>query len=361
MPRPRITVTNWLTGRYVVGDASSEPRVTKAGRSRARAQVVAARRRAGARRFQARGDIWYAHRRTSTTLKLLVMSGIACIVAFAIAFALTGFDVSNPAESIRSTLAGIPFGREEATVREEIEQAVSELMERGAIEVSYHADDIDRAIEMNDSVPAPPKPVGSGRLVVIDDRTSFAATDGDPDAVLESFTGAGWRIETDPQLAAQASVAMFRCRTWASDAGGGSADRDIKAEQFACQALDSFRADQDVEAVLLMLTADAEQGAHSVRTRLVLIGDESIDVALRTSYHVDVEGLWPDGRREMITVEIGGGVVGDDTATRVDPDGGRSTDDAEMPGEAFRIPGVDWEFGDNLDVHAGPVRIRIAA
>jgi hypothetical protein len=140
----------------------------------------------------------------------VVTSGIACIVAFAIAFTMTGFDfVETFRGSVIPNLAGIRFGREEAIVREEIDQAVAELMERGAIEVYYQVDDIRLAAEMLDTVPAPPRPVGSGRLVVVDDRTSFAATDAVPDAVLGAFTENGWRIETVPQLAAQASVAMF--------------------------------------------------------------------------------------------------------------------------------------------------------
>ena len=364
-PRPRITVTNWLTGRYVVGDASSPPSPAARGAGSvrpAREQVVTARRRANARRSNTRpGQTRVsAHRRTSTTLKLLVTSGIACFVAFAIAFTMTGFDFPGAfRESVGSTFAGLRFGNEKSAVYEEIEEAVAALMERGAVEVSYHAEDVERAIEMKESVPAPPKPVGSGRLVVIDDRTSFAGTD--PDAALESFAKAGWRIETDPQVAAQASVAMFKCRTWASGAGEDPADRNLEAEHFVCPSLDSFRADEDVEAVLLMLTADAEAGGHSSRTRLVLIGDDSTEVAMRNTYQVDVEGRWPDGRREVITVEIGDAVIGDGPANPGDPDGDRSADDAETPGEAFRIPGLNWESGEPLDVRAGPVRIRIAA
>ena len=88
----------------------------------------------------------------------------------------------------------------------------------------------------------------------------------------------------------------------------------------------------------------------------MLIGDDSTEVAMRNTYQIDVEGRWPDGRREVITVEIGDG-----PANPGDPDGDRSADDAQTPGEAFRIPGLNRESGEPLDVRAGPVRIRIAA
>ena len=363
-PRPRITVTNWLTGGYVVGDAP--PRV-KAGGSDAvrpaRDQVAAARRRAsnrraGLRRGPTRGS---AHRRTSTTLKLLVTSGIACFVAFAIAFGMTGFDFAETFRgSVIPNLAGMRFGREEAIVREEIDQAVAELMDRGAIEVSYDTDDIERAIEMKESVPAPPQPVGSGRLVVVDDRTSFSATDAVPDAVLGAFTENGWRIETDPQLAAQASVAMFKCRAWSSESGGRLVEFGA-AEYFACPPLDSFRADSDVEGVLLMLTADEEADGHASRTRLVLIGAEAVEVAMRQASYVDVEGLWPDGRRESVTVEISEPLGEDGTMSPADSVDGHSVNDADEPVGAGGIPGLNWKSGGPLDVQAGPVRIRIAA
>ena len=363
-PRPRITVNNWLTGGYVVGDGS--PRTEAVGSTAvrpARDQVVAARRRAGARRAGARrgSSKGSAHRRTSTTLKLLVTSGIACFVAFAIAFAMTGFDfVETFRGSVIPNLAGIRFGREEAIVREEIDQAVAELMERGAIEVSYQVDDIRLAAEMLDTVPAAPQPVGSGRLVVVDDRTSFAATDAVPDAVLGAFMENGWRIETDPQLAAQASVAMFKCRAWSSESGGRLAEFG-EAENFACPPLDSFRADSDVEGVLLMLTADEEADGHASRTRLVLIGAEAIEVAMRHASYVDVEGLWPDGRREIVTVEISEPPGEDGTMSPADSVDGHSVNDADEPAGAGGIPGLNWKSGGPLDVHAGPVRIRIAA
>ena len=363
--RPRITVTNWLTGRYVVGDASSRPGSTAGGDGGVRPaseQVATARRRAGARRSNARRGPMRAsaHRRTSTTLKLLVTSGIACIVAFTIAFAMAGSDLTEALRgSVGSTLAGLRFGREEWVVHEEIEEAVDALMERGATEVTYHADDLERAIEMQDSVPAPPHPAGSGRLVVIDDRTSFAGTA--PDAALESFMDAGWRIEEDPQLAAQASVAMFKCRAWVSEAGGDLTDPGVEAGHFTCGPLDSLRAEHDLEAVLLLLTAEGDSGGHSSPTRLFLIGDDSMEVAMRNTYRLDVEGRWPDGRREVVTVEIGGGVVGDDPAESVDSDADRPGEDATMPGEAFRIPGSDRKDREALDLQAGPVRIRIAA
>jgi hypothetical protein len=263
-------------------------------------------------------------------------------------------------ERLRSTLAGVRFGREEAIVCEEIDQAVAELMERGAIEVSYQVDDIRLAAEMLDTVPAAPQPVGSGRLVVVDDRTSFAATDAVPDAVLGAFTENGWRIETDPQLAAQASVAMFKCRAWSSESGGRLAEFG-ETENFACPPLDSFRADSDVEGVLLMLTADEEADGHASRTRLVLIGAEAIEVAMRHASYVDVEGLWPDGRREIVTVEISEPPGEDGTMSPADSVDGHSVNDADEPAGAGGIPGSHWESGGPLDMRAGPVRIRIAA
>jgi hypothetical protein len=364
-PHPRITVTNWLTGGYVVGDASSRPSSAAAGAGSVRPaseQVVTARRRAGTRRAAAlrgptRGS---AHRRTSTTLKLLVTSGIACFVAFTVAFTLTGSDFSSSMERLRSTLAGIRFGREEVIVREEIEQAVSELLERGAIEVAYDADDVERAIEMKESVPAPPKPVGSGRLVVVDDRTSFAATDAVPDAMLGAFTENGWRIETDPQLAAQASVAMFKCRAWSSESGGRLVEFG-EADYFACPPLDSFRADSDVEGVLLMLTADEEAGGHASRTRLVLIGAEAIEVAMRDAIYVDVEGLWPDGRREIVTVEISEPLDEDGTMSPADSVDGHSVNDADGPEGAAGTLDLHRDSRRTVEVHTGPIHIRVAA
>ena len=356
-PRPRITVTNWLTGAYVVGDASSgsRPAAGRTGSVRpAGEQVATARRRANARRSSTRRGPTRvsAHRRTSTTLKLLVTSGIACIVAFAIAFLMTEGDLSRSMDRIRSTFADVRFGREEDEVREVIDEAVLDLMERGAIEVSYDVEDIYRAIQTTESVPAPPTPVGSGRLVVIDDRTAFTNADADVDGMLGFFEEAGWRIEADPELAAQASVAMFKCRAWVSEAGGDLTDRDVEAENFSCQPLDSFRAESDVEAVLLMLTVDTDGGGHSLRTRLLLIGDDSSEVVMRDTSFIDLEGLWPDGRREMITIDLGEAEGEHDEANAVD---------ADLPGEALRVPRADWESGESLDLQAGPVRIRIAA
>ena len=364
-PRPRIVVTNWLTGGYVIGDGPSRPRsgIGESGSVRpASEQVVAARRRASNRRAGLRRGPTRvsAHRRVSKTLALLVASGIACIVAFAIAFAMTGFDFAEFRGSLTPDLAGMRFGREEAIVREEIDEAVAALMERGAIEVTYQVDDIRLAAEMLDTVPAPPQPVGSARLVVVDDRTSFAATDAVPDAVMGAFTENGWRIETDPQLAAQASVAMFKCRAWSSESGGRLVEFG-EAEYFACPPLDSFRADSDVEGVLLMLTADDEADGHASRTRLVLIGAEAIEVAMRQASYVDVEGLWPDGRREIVTVEISEPPGEDGTMSPADSVDGHSVNDADEPVGAGGIPGLNWKYGGPLDVQAGPVRIRIAA
>lgn len=364
--RPRITVTNWLTGGYVVGDASSGPGSVVGGSGSVRPateQVVAARRRAGTRRANARRGATRvsAHRRTSTTLKLVAASGIACIVAFVIGLAMMEVDFSRSMDRVRSTFAGVSLGHEEAILREEIDQAVSELMDRGAIEVSYQVDDILRSAETVETVSAPPQPGGSSRLVVIDDRTSFAGTDADPDAILAPFKEAGWRIETDPQLAAQASVAMFKCRTWGAESGGGLGDRDVLAESFACPPLNSFRADSDVEAVLLMLTVDEEAGGHASRTRLVLIGDEAIEVAMRNAIYVDVEARWPDGRREIITVEVDGVRDDDGTMNPADSVDGDSVNDADGRGGSGWILDLNRESGRTVDVHTGPIHIRIAA
>ena len=355
-PRPRITVTNWLTGGYVVGDASSDggPDAGGSGSVRsAKGQVAAARRRAGTRRANARRSATRvsAHRRVSTTLALLVASGIACFVALAIALVINGGDLSRSMDRLRTNFADATYGREEV-VRDVIEQATFELMERGAIEVSYDVEDIERAVEMKESVPAPPQPAGSGRLVVIDNRTSFANADADVDGMLDFFEEAGWRIEEDPQLAAQASVAVFKCRAWASEAGADPDDRAVEADHFACGPLDSFRAENGVEAVLLMQTADMGGDGHSPRTRLVLLGDDSVEVALRNTSFIDLEGRWPDGHREMITVEIEASVSEDDEADPVKVD---------LPGEAFKVPEFDWDFGKPLGVPAGPIRIRTAA
>ena len=54
----------------------------------------------------------------------------------------------------------------------------------------------------------------------------------------------------------------------------------------------------------------------------------------------------------MITIDLGEAEGEHDEANAVD---------ADLPGEALRVPRADWESGEPLDLQAGPVRIRIAA
>lgn len=300
--RPRIRVTNWMTGAYA--------EVSERGRPPAREQAATARRRASARRAAVPRT---PHHRISGTLVLLVASGMAFFLAFALAFNIGAFDGWEGEADASGEASAMQIA---------IEEVVADMMQRGASEAEYNVD-----LEMKPMVAddwATPLPMGTGSFIVLDDRTSLTNDEVSLAWIIGSLEASGWTADADLDLVAKSVVAMARCQG-VPQAGEFSS---LKMN-FDCEYLDQFRLEQGVEGVLWITTIrDAAAPAVVEGTvltpgagiRAIFFADDVMEISLDVPPFIEVQGLWPDGTRETVQVPFQTSSVDEFSDLRVESD-----------------------------------------
>ena len=302
--RPNLRVTNWMTGAYATANEGARPR--------AREQVATARRRATARRENVPGS---PHLRVSGTLTLLVASGVAFFLAFALAFIFL-FGTNEGSSNLHEGSSwNLPM-------QAAIDGAMEDMIERGAIESRYDVELQGGTNTVGDWTA--PSPVSTGSFIVLDDRTSLAEGEASLDSIIRSLKTSGWSSEDDLDLVAESAVAIARCQGGLQLAQSSSLTID-----FDCEELDQFRLEHDVEGILWVTTM-RDQGASTVIEgttpergeviRAVFLSNEITEVPIDGLPYVEVQGLWPDGTRETVQIPLQTSSVDEDSDLRVESD-----------------------------------------
>ncbi len=343
--RPRIRVTNWMTGAYSAVGESDRPR--------AREQVAAARRRASTRRTNVARS---PHRRISGMLTVLVAFGVAFFLALAYALNTDVFDAKS-----------------NSMMQDSVDQIMADMMERGATESRYEVRLQQQPIGAGDwDVPTP---VGTGSFIVLDDRTSLAKGEQSLAAITKSLLDSGWTVEEDLDLVAESAVAIARC-----DGRSGTDGVSAFTNDFACDELDRFRLEQGVEAILWITSMRDGAGSTVVEgttllsegsIRAVFFSDDAVEVSVGASPYIEIEGTWPDGTHETVEVPFEASDVDDFPPDILTP---KSTwkelqDAMKKFGSEFdrsesRLRDAYErlnELPEGLHIQSGPLKIRIAA
>ena len=343
--RPRIRVTNWMTGAYAAAGDTDRPR--------AREQVAAARRRTSARRASVARS---PHRRISGALTVLVAFGIAFFLAFAYAFNVGGFD-----EKSNTMMQGT------------VDEIMANMMERGATESRY---DVRLQQEPNGAGDWDvPTPIGTGSFIVLDDRTSLGKGEQSLAAITRSLLDSGWTVEEDLDLVAESAVAIARCDGWSGTDGDSAFSKD-----FACDELDRFRLEQGVEGILWITSVRDGAGTTVVEgttslsegsIRAVFFSDDAVEVSIGASSYIEIEGTWPDGTHETVEVpfdasDVDGdsGIIAEFDSTWEELQDAMKKFGSEFDRSELRLRDASErldELPEGLHIESGPLKIRIAA
>ena len=282
--RPKVRVANWWTGA-----------VENSGRLAAGDQVRQAQARVAERRAEARRRR-PAPASGSTGAHLPLGVGIAFCVAFCIAIGW-GWLWNSEEPQYRPGFERVNVVLD-ALIGEQITLVTGEMMERGAVQVSYEEPD---PASFGEGATVP-EPQAGGGLVLVDDRRTLGGREDEIDRIQAALQSAGWRPEKDLDATAGASMAMFECRNVLDGVTGSSS---AGAWAIDCDALQVFRDEEGIEGVLWVTGFEDGDGGDRNDIAVILItGGNATRLYPPVAGEVVIRGFWPDGHSEACRIEF---------------------------------------------------------
>ncbi|MAD78646.1 MAG: hypothetical protein CMJ51_04660 [Planctomycetaceae bacterium] len=296
-PPARVDVANWWTGEIGSPD-----------RPRASEQVQSARARVKRRRTEISRSNSGSSRSWPAMVVVVLTTGIAFFLAFGwMVFLDDPIDRSDGYGRLSEELQEEAWGEMEVRVRERILWVSADMLERGAVEVSYLG--LPSSPGLADLIPGPS---GVGSLVLVDDRPSLGTMDDGVDRIRGVLESAGWSFEDDLDATAAASMAMFQCRILDDEGFTSGIGVENETRPVDCEALRLLVEGKGIEGVLWLSGENADdQGSVA----LLVTSESATSLSMSGENQVVIEGVWPDGRQETERVDLDSGV--DDSSARI--------------------------------------------
>ena len=343
----RVGVANWWTGEIGSPD---RPRASEQVQN-ARARVK--RRRTGVSRSRAGSS-----RSWPSVVVIVLTSGIAFFLAFGwMVFLDDPIDRSDGYGRLSEELQEEAWGEMEVRVRERILGVSADMLERGAVEVSYFG--LRSSPGLTDLIP---RPSGAGSLVLVDDRPSLGTMDDGVDRIRGVLESAGWSFEDDLDATAAASMAMFQCRILDDDGFTSGIEVKNETRPVDCEAMRLLAEGEGIEGVLWLSSENVDDHGF---VALLVTSEDATSLSMSGENQVVIEGVWPDGRQETQRVDLDSGVDDSSAGIALPPVESQGTETTESTLLERRVRYGDTSRGTTLSrVTARPrsgTGVRLAA